>query len=140
MNNEIEKREQQFEEIRGIITFHRSKALQGVNEESLMMSWRVGQVVSHRLKNNEWGSKVVTQLSEYLRTKDPSLKGYSRRNIYNMVMFYEAYSSEAFRIKTDSLKLQTIVQKPSAQLDAELVQTDSANFLEQQNQRDGSGD
>ena len=57
-----------------------------------------------------------------------------------MVMFYEAYSSEAFRIKTDSLKLQTIVQKPSAQLDAELVQTDSANFLEQQNQREGSGD
>ncbi len=128
MNNEIEKREQQFEEIRGIITFHRSKALQGVNEESLMMSWRVGQVVSHRLKNNEWGSKVVTQLSEYLRTKDPSLKGYSRRNIYNMVMFYEAYSSEAFRIKTDSLKLQTIVQKPSAQLNAELVQTDSAQM------------
>ena len=55
-------------------------------------------------------------------------------------MFYEAYSSEAFRIKTDSLKLQAIVQKPSAQLDAELVQTDSANFLEQQNQREGSGD
>ena len=76
MDNEIEKRELQFEEIRGIITWHRAKALQGVNEESLMMSWRVG----------------------------------------HMVMFYEAYSSEAFRTKTDSLKLPTIVQTDSAQL------------------------
>lgn len=115
MNNDIEKRELQFEEIRGIITLHRAKALQGVNEESLMMSWRVGQVVSHRLKSNEWGSKVVTQLSEYLRTKDPSLKGYSRRNIYNMVMFYEAYSSEVFRTKIDSMRLPAIVQTASAQ-------------------------
>ena len=59
MNNEIEKREQQVEEIRGIITFHRSKALQGVNEESLMMSWRVGQVVSHRLKTTSGGAKSL---------------------------------------------------------------------------------
>lgn len=27
------------------------------------------------------------QLSEYLRTQDPDLKGYSRRNIYNMVSY-----------------------------------------------------
>ena len=136
MNNEIEKRELQFEEIRGIITWHRAKALQGVNEESLMMSWRVGQVVSRRLKNNEWGSKVVTQLSEYLRTKDPSLKGYSRRNIYNMVMFYEAYSSEAFRTKTDSLKLPTIVQTDSAQLDA-VGAKGSGSFVPQFNSATG---
>lgn len=96
MANDIVKYEQQFEEIRGIITMHRERALCSVNEESLLMSWAVGRIVSNRLKINEWGSKVVTQLSEYLRTKDPTLKGYSRRNIYNMVMFFEEYSSEAF--------------------------------------------
>ena len=128
MANEIIKYELQFEEIRGIITMHRERALRSVNEESLQMSWTIGKIVSERLESNEWGSKVVTQLSEYLRTKDPSLKGYSRRNIYNMVMFYEAYSSEAFRTKTDSLKLPTIVQTASAQLDAELVQKNSAQM------------
>ena len=75
MSTEIEHIERQFEEIRSLITLHRAKALQNVNEESLLMSWQIGQIVSHRLKANEWGSKVVTQLSEYLRVKDPSLKG-----------------------------------------------------------------
>ena len=107
---------QQFEEIRNIILLHRSRALQNVNEESLTMSWQVGQIVSYRLKNNEWGSKVVTQLSEYLRAKDPSLKGYSRRNIYNMVNFYEAYSSPEFAELVQGLNVLQIVQPEIAQI------------------------
>ena len=70
------------------------------------MSWTVGRIVSDKLKSNEWGSKIVTQLSEYLRTKDPTLKGYSRRNIYNMVMFYDEYSSEVFRDYLQSLPVE----------------------------------
>ena len=60
MTNEIIKYEQQFEEIRGIITMHREKALCDVNEESLQMSWTVGRIVSERLKSNEWGSNKDT--------------------------------------------------------------------------------
>ncbi len=60
MANEIVKYEQQFEEIRGIITMHREKALRDVNEESLQMSWTVGRIVSERLKSNEWGSNKDT--------------------------------------------------------------------------------
>ena len=71
MANENIKYEKQFEEIQSLITMHREKALREVNEESLLMSWTVGRIVSDKLKSNEWGSKVVTQLSEYLRTKDP---------------------------------------------------------------------
>lgn len=121
--------EQQFEEIRNLIILHRSRALQNVNEESLTMSWQVGQIVSYRLKNNEWGSKVVTQLSEYLRAKDPSLKGYSRRNIYNMVNFYEAYSSPEFANLVQGLNLLQIVQPEIAQIgEASIVQIPSAQI------------
>ena len=52
------------------------------------------EYVSDKLKNEEWGSKVVSQLSEYIRSKRPDIKGFSKRNIYNMVMFYDEYSSE----------------------------------------------
>lgn len=129
MANEIIKYEQQFEEIRGIITLHRERALRDVNEESLQMSWTIGRMVSEKLRNNEWGSKVVVQLSEYLRTKDPTLKGYSRRNIYNMVMFYDEYSSAAFADRLQNLALPDIVQTPSAQMDGNtIVQTPSAQF------------
>ncbi len=105
MEHEILIIEKQFEEIREVILQHRTRALLNVNEESLLMSWEIGRIVSQRLKNKEWGSKVVTQLSEYLKTKDVSLKGYSRRNLYNMVMFYEAYSSTEFSSKIASLTL-----------------------------------
>lgn len=92
-NNAIETH---FEQVHSIIHLYRSRALKIINNESLLICWNVGQYVSEKLKNSDWGKKVVTQLSEYLRTKDPSLKGYSRRNIYNMVMFYESYSSLEF--------------------------------------------
>lgn len=129
MTNEIIKYEQQFEEIRGIITMHREKALRDVNVESLQMSWTVGRIVSERLKSNEWGSKVVVQLSEYLRAKDPTLKGYSRRNIYNMVMFYEEYSSEAFIERLQSLSFPDFVQTQTAQMNKDtIVQTASAQL------------
>lgn len=129
MSNETQTIEQQFEEIRNLIILHRSRALQNVNEESLTMSWQVGQIVSYRLKTNEWGSKVVTQLSEYLRAKDPSLKGYSRRNIYNMVNFYEAYSSPEFAELVQGLNLLQIVQPETAQIgEASIVQIPSAQI------------
>ena len=121
MANEITKYEQQFEEIRGIITMHRERALREVNEESLLMSWTVGRIVSDKLKSNEWGSKVVTQLSEYLRTKGPTLKGYSRRNLYNMVMFYDEYSSEVFRDYLQSLPLSEFVQSGTAQMNKNTI-------------------
>ncbi len=131
MESQTTEYKQQFEEIRNIILLHRSRALQNVNEESLAMSWQVGQIVSFRLKNNEWGSKVVTQLSEYLRAKDPSLKGYSRRNIYNMVNFYETYSSPEFAELVQGLSLLQIVQTASAQISAEtIVQPETAQIGE----------
>ena len=129
MENEIIKYEQQFEEIRGIISMHRERALRDVNEESLKMSWTVGRIVSDRLRSNEWGSKVVVQLSEYLRTKDPTMKGYSRRNIYNMVKFYEEYSSKAFVDSLQNLTLPDFVQKQTAQMDKDtIVQMPSAQL------------
>ena len=129
MASEITKYEQQFEEIRGVITMHRERALREVNEESLLMSWTVGRIVSDKLKSNEWGSKVVTQLSEYLRTKDPTLKGYSRRNIYNMVMFYEEYSSEVFIERLQNLSLPDFVQSETAQMNNyAIVQVETAQL------------
>lgn len=98
--------ESHFEQIHNIIDVHRSRALQTVNSESLLICWEIGKYVSTKIKNSEWGGKVVAQLSEYLRIKDPSLKGYSRRNIYNMVLFYETYSSQAFIKLTESTNIQ----------------------------------
>lgn len=128
-----------FEEIRTIIVTHRSAASRGVNTESILMNWEIGSYISARLKSNEWGSKVVTELSEYLRVQDPTLKGYSRRNLYNMVAFYEAYSTTDFieieqkliGKKIEKLQASSIVQMKTAQLPIhsnEIVQMPSAQL------------
>ena len=110
--------EQQFGEIIDIILQHKSNASRAVNEELLLTAWHVGGYVSAKLKSEEWGSKVVSQLSEYIRSQYPDIKGYSKRSIYNMVMFYDEYSSETF-IATIRKYLNTeFVQMPSAQIAA----------------------
>ena len=106
----------EFQQVQGIISLHRSQALQAVNNENLLATWEVGAFVSARLKNSAWGSKTVMQLSEYLRAQDPTLRGYSRRNIYNMVVFYERYSSFQFVEFQEKLKLNEFVQPTAAQI------------------------
>lgn len=89
--------EQQFHEVVLIIQQHRSKASQAINQEVLLTAWHIGGYVSAKLKSEEWGRKVVSQLSEFIRSHHPEIKGYSRSSIYNMVMLYDEYSSLSFQ-------------------------------------------
>ena len=95
-NKTIISIEQQFGEVIDIILRHKSRASKAVNEELLLTAWHVGGYVSAKLKSEEWGSKVVTQLSEYIRSQRPDIKGFGRSSIYNMVLFYDEYSSATF--------------------------------------------
>ena len=112
--------EQQFGEVIDIILQHKSRASRAVNEELLLTAWHVGSYVSVKLKSEEWGSKVVTQLSEYIRSRRPDIKGYSRRSIYNMVMFYDEYSSESFSATVEKYLNSEFVQPKTAQIEASL--------------------
>ena len=121
MNNKNEllrySQEQQFAEVVDIIVQHRSKALRAVNEELLLTAWHVGRYVSAKLKNEEWGSKVVTQLSEYIRSQQPEIKGFGRSNIYNMVLFYDEYSSGAFSATVEKYLNSEFVQPRIGQIE-----------------------
>lgn len=130
--------EQQFGEIIDIILQHKSNASRAVNEELLLTAWHVGGYVSTKLKSEEWGSKVVSQLSEYIRSQRPDIKGYSKRSIYNMVMFYDEYSSETFIATIRQYLNIEFVQPKTAQIEASnhkqevpvIVQPKSAQFVQ----------
>lgn len=109
--------EQQFGEVIDIILQHKSRASRAINNELLFTAWHVGRYVSAKLKSEEWGSKVVTQLSEYIRSQRPDIKGYSRRSIYNMVMFYDEYSSETFSVTVEKYLNSEFVQPKTAQIE-----------------------
>ena len=126
-----------FANVLGIIQDYRSKAIQTINHASVMTAWHVGAYVSDKIKNAQWGSKVVQQLAEYIHTQDPTLKGWSRRTIYKMVQFYDVYSSEQFIARATTLKLlpasQEIVPSTVAQINtAKIVPMASAQIEDAQ--------
>ena len=122
--------EKQFEYVNSLIEQHRSSAIVKVNIEALLTSWEVGQYISQQLKSAHWGAKVVSELADYLKRMKPKRKGYGKRNLYNMVSFYDTYSSESFLGFIGNLHLDNLVQLPVAQLDAhgrnEIVQSATA--------------
>ena len=104
-----------FNQIFEIINYHRQRVSKTVDDESLRMIWEVGGYVSKKLKNAEWGAGIVRQLSEFIRTQDPTIKGWSYRTIYKMVQFYEVYSSTSFKnlLQTTKLVQFTKLELPS---------------------------
>jgi hypothetical protein len=139
-NSKVISIDQQFSEVVDIILQHKSRASKVVNDELLLSAWHVGGYVSAKLKSEEWGSKVVTQLSEFIRSQHPEIKGYSRSSIYNMVMFYDEYSSETFALTVAKYLNSEFVQPASAQIretkylpqneDVVIVQMPSVQFVQ----------
>ena len=117
--------EKEFEIVSNIIEWHWNWAIGLANAVSLMTYWAVGAFVSERLKLAKWGSKTVEALCDYLKVRNPKRKGYGKRNVYNMVEFYEAYSSLEFKSVSERLKLHEFVQMPSAQSEYERRYLDS---------------
>jgi hypothetical protein len=113
----MKKVEKEFELVRRIIERHWERAIGLVNAESLMTYWTVGAFVSERLKNAQWGSKTVEELSDYLKTRNPKRRGFGKRHIYNMVSFYDTYTSPEFQSISERLRLHEFVQLPTAQID-----------------------
>ena len=65
------------------------------------------------------------QLSEYLKVQDPTLRGYSRSNIYNMVLLYDTYSSLQFVEYHEKLNLNEIVQPMAGQFESAQIEQDA---------------
>lgn len=72
-----------------------------VSRETVLLYWDLGKSVSEKAKQAGWGKSVVEQLSKDLQQQFPGVRGFSARNIWNMMNFYEFY--------TQNEKLQPLV-------------------------------
>ena len=127
-NNSITTFEGDFDVVYGIIAAHRDRVMRQVNGETVMMVWEVGGYVSGKLKTSAWGSGVVRQLSEYIHTQDPTVRGWSYRTIYKMVQFYETYSSPAFIELVDKVKPQIVPFEMAPNPGRQIVPIESAQI------------
>ncbi len=85
-----------FDEILTLIQSARQRAFQAVNVELIDLYWQVGQTISRKIEAAEWGDGVVNQLAAFLARTQPGLKGFTRRNLFRMRQFYEAYRDHQF--------------------------------------------
>ena len=121
--------EKEFAHVDSIISAHTNSAIAKVNAEILQTYWEVGEYISQRLKDSNWGTHVVGELADYLKRQHPQRRGYSKRNLYNMVKFFDTYSNVEFPALIANLKLDEFVQSQTAQIAASpIVQLPTAQF------------
>lgn len=112
-----------FSQILDIIRTHREGALASVNIEHLLSRWEIGAYISAKIKHGGWGHATIDRLVDYIHANAPDERGYGRRNLYNMVSVYEAFTSPEFTALV--LKYgDSIVQSATGQI----MQTPSAQF------------
>jgi predicted nuclease of restriction endonuclease-like (RecB) superfamily len=83
--------ESQFLEVIKLIQESRLNAYKAVNTELIDLYWRVGEYISQRIANEEWGKSIVSSLAVYIQTAEPELKGFSDKNLWRMKQFFETY-------------------------------------------------
>ena len=67
-----------------------------VNQELLILYFKIGKQLSDKIAQEKWGAKVVEQISTDLQKELLGLRGFSYRNLMNMKQFAEQYMSLPF--------------------------------------------
>lgn len=92
----------EFKQVVILIEESRNRAFQKVNEELVLLYYKVGNLVSEKVSNGVWGDKTVDELADFIQENCPGLKGFNRRGLYRMKQFYETYSSPEFLSRLSS--------------------------------------
>jgi len=84
-----------FNEVLKTIQNSKQKALQQVNTTLIELYWEVGKYISVKTLKEHWGRGVVKELATYIKEQDPTIKGFTDKNIWMMKKFYETYRDDA---------------------------------------------
>ena len=88
------REDETFSEVVRLIAASRETALQAVNTALIDLYWQVGATISRKMEAAEWGDGVVDRLAQFIGRTEPGLRGFTRRNLFRMKQFYEAYREE----------------------------------------------
>jgi predicted nuclease of restriction endonuclease-like (RecB) superfamily len=86
----------EFEQVAILIEEARNRSFQKVNEELVLLYFKVGNIVSVKVSEGAWGDNTVAELANYLQKNNSGFRGFTRRGLYRMKQFYEVYSSPDF--------------------------------------------
>jgi predicted nuclease of restriction endonuclease-like (RecB) superfamily len=96
----IDSNHNNFDEVLSLIQEAKRDVYKQANRAIMQHYWELGRYIYHKTTKENWGQGVVKELAQFIQSKDPTLKGYSQRNLWRMKQFYETYS--------DNPKLSTL--------------------------------
>lgn len=99
--NEIIKND--FDVVLSYIKSTKQKVYSQVNSSLIELYWNLGKIISEKVKQEEWGKSVVSELAKFIIANDPTVKGFSDKNLWRMKQFYETYA--------DNEKLSPLVRE-----------------------------
>lgn len=105
-------------EIKTRIGQAQTRAILAANAELVRLYWDIGRLIDHRQKERGWGAGVIPKLARDLHNELPEIKGFSERNIKQMLAFHREYHSAT-----------AIVQQPVAQLPPHSNESNANRFL-----------
>ena len=62
-----------------------------VNKELIKLYWDIGKDIVEKQDQEGWGSKVLEKVAKDIQNEFPGVEGFSRRNMFRMKSFYQAY-------------------------------------------------
>ena len=83
-----------FDEVLRLIDAARTRAVAAVNTTLIELYWSIGEYISRKIESAAWGEGVVEQLAAHIARKHPTMRGYTRRNLFRMRQFYETYRGD----------------------------------------------
>lgn len=85
--------EAQFEQVLSLINAARSRAVAAVNMALIDLYWSIGEHITKKIADDGWGKGTVAALAEYINRRQPNARGFSARNLWRMMQFFETYRS-----------------------------------------------
>ena len=112
--------------IEAMIEHSKLKAVMSVNEEMLALYWKIGNDILEKQRTLGWGAQVVNQLSADLIRRFPDDRGYSVRNLNNMLRFAKAYP----HFPIWQVPLAKLNELPISQSTIEQLKSSDGDFLQ----------
>jgi predicted nuclease of restriction endonuclease-like (RecB) superfamily len=82
-----------FDEVFQLIDAARVRTAAAINTALIDLYWSIGKYISQKIAQDGWGQGTVTALADYIRQRLPNARGYSARNLWRMMQFFETYRS-----------------------------------------------
>ena len=81
-----------FAEISQLIAQAKRQAAQAVNVTLIELYWQIGERIAQQTASGKWGDGIVSELAKHIAKTQPGLQGFTKRNLFRMRQFYEAYA------------------------------------------------